>query len=183
MKRLILLRHAKSDWSDHFLADHDRPLNKRGQNAATQLGRYFRQQNLRPDLVLCSTAERTRETLTILQKSAEAFFPTTHRNRLYGARAECVLSLLHEQKNPDLNTLMIVGHNPCIEQLALELTGIDESALLQDIRKKVPTGSLIILDFNIESFAHISLNSGKLVSFIRPKHELIEANNSKSTNL
>lgn len=180
MKQLILQRHAKSDWSDAFLPDHDRPLNKRGRATASDLGLYFTQKGLHPDLVLCSTAKRTQETLARLQKKANTDFQVCFEHRLYGASPETILSLVREQDD-ELNSIMIVGHNPAIEDLATSLIGEDESNQLHLIHEKVPTGSLILLDFPVDRFAHISLNTGLLRAFIRPKHELLNSLSSKST--
>tara|TARA_R110002096_G_scaffold374309_3_gene567892 strand:+ start:316 stop:864 length:549 start_codon:yes stop_codon:yes gene_type:complete len=180
VKQLILLRHAKSDWSDPFETDQDRQLNKRGQAAAAKLGHYFKANNIQPDNVLCSSAARTRETLSRIENAAQKRFTTTFTNALYGAAVNDILSLLHAQKAHH-DTVLIVAHNLGIQDAALKLTANCESVLFSKIQEKVPTGSLILLHFDIKSFAHISLKSGELHQFIRPKHELIAALNSKKT--
>lgn len=180
MKQLFLLRHAKSDWSDPFLSDHDRPLNKRGRTAAANIGSYFKQKSLCPELVLCSTAQRTQETLNRLQKHAGANFNVSYESSLYGADAGQTLSLIQQQPD-NLSSLMIIGHNPAIEDLAIALIGHDDSNQLHLIHEKVPTGALIQLGFEVDQFAHVSLKSGHLQAFIRPKHELKDALSSKLT--
>lgn len=182
MKRLILLRHAKSDWSDAFLSDHDRPLNKRGQRTAAQIGNYFQLEEITPDHVFCSTAKRAQETLERLQQTALSDFPVSFLAELYGAGVQTLVSLVQDHGAP-YDTVMLVGHNPCIEDAAIALTGRDDSGLLPTLYQKVPTGSLIVLDFDVKSFAHISLKSGSLKQFFRPKIELFAALNSKSPNL
>ncbi len=180
MKRLILLRHAKSDWTDPFLPDHERSLNKRGRSTASKLGDYFNTKQLKPDLVFCSSATRTRETLKRLEKNSDLSFNTSHTEALYGGNVDSVLSLLQGISSHH-NTVMIVGHNPCIQDAALAFSHNHESVFAQQINEKVPTGSLITLDFSISAFAHVSLNIGEITNFIRPKHELIATLNSKKT--
>lgn len=180
MKRLILLRHAKSDWSDPLQSDQDRQLNKRGRETAAKLGLYFSTNRIQPDIALCSTAARTRETLTRIENTSRTPVTTTFTNALYGAAFNDILSLIHAQKAHH-NTILIVAHNPGVQDTALKLTSNSESVLYARIHEKVPTGSLIMLDFDVKCFGHISLKSGKLHQFIRPKHELIAALNSKKT--
>ncbi|MEX0297624.1 MAG: histidine phosphatase family protein [Kordiimonas sp.] len=183
MKRLILLRHAKSDWSGPLSHDKERPLNKRGKSAASMLGSYIRIKQLKPDLVFCSSATRTRETWKQLQKASGLLLNANYIDSLYGGNINSVLSLIRSISDPHCSNVMIVGHNPCIQETALELNQDCESVFAQKIEEKVPTGSLITLDFDIQAFAHVSLNTGKITNFIRPKHELIAALNSKKTKL
>lgn len=180
MKQIFLLRHAKSDWSDPFLADHDRPLNKRGRSAAHNIGKYLKLKNIQPDLITCSSAVRTQETLACFQEKAELTSHIKYDSILYGASADQILAVIQCQP-PEVSSLMIIGHNPGIEDIALNLTGTDPSNQLPNIYDKVPTGSLITYEFGVNSWAHISLKSGTLTSFVRPKHELMEILSSKSS--
>ena len=104
MKRLILTRHAKSSWDSPVQTDHARPLNKRGRNAATAMGNWFRQQGYVPDQILCSTAERTRETALRLGFDA----PVTHLDTLYHAGAQI---MLRDLRGAAGQSVMMIGHN------------------------------------------------------------------------
>lgn len=109
--KLILLRHAKSDWDDPLQDDHDRPLNRRGRETAPKIGTWLRDNGHAPDLILCSSAARTRETVERLGLTA----PVIHDRRLYHAGPDLILSCTQGQPAP---TLMIVGHNPGMAEAA-----------------------------------------------------------------
>lgn len=121
MVRLILLRHAKSDWTDEGLLDKDRPLNPRGKKAAPEMGRWIAKHQLLPDRILCSTATRTRETLERMQEcwsdSPEVHFV----DRLYLASPKTILeeAMAHAA---GAKSLLIIGHNPGMEMLATQLS-------------------------------------------------------------
>ncbi len=168
MIRLYLLRHAKSDWGNMRLVDRDRPLNSRGKKAANQLGRYMKEQALAPDLILCSPAKRTRSTLKRVKKQAEADWPVTIDDRLYGADAMTVLELIMAQSGT-VQSLMLVGHNPTFHNVASVLTGRGDRSVIEKMREKYPTGALAIIDFDVDSFADIAMGRGKLVAFVRPR--------------
>jgi phosphohistidine phosphatase len=115
-RQLFLMRHAKSDWG-HMVRDHDRPLNKRGRKAAADMGRYLQQQELCPDQLYCSTAERAKETVSRVLKHLE--YPKKDviwDSRIYLASLYELLSLLSEWL-PQSDSIMMVGHNPGMEEL------------------------------------------------------------------
>ena len=117
-KRLLLLRHAKSSWDDPALADHDRPLAPRGRRAAKLIGEHLRENQIGVSLVLCSSARRARETLDLVQTPGEVLI----ERELYGASADELLARL--RRVPDQRgTVMLIGHNPAIEDLAVGLAG------------------------------------------------------------
>src|SRR5262245_5412800 len=116
MKRLYLLRHAKSSWDDESLADHDRPLSARGRRAADAIGTYLREHGIEPELILCSSSTRTRETLARIGLDGEI------ERDLYGASASELLARVSELP-PSLGSVMLIGHNPGMHDLALGLTG------------------------------------------------------------
>src|SRR5262245_53225155 len=117
-KLLVLLRHAKSSWADPDLPDHDRPLNGRGRDAAALVGRHLRQEGPHPDLVLCSSAVRTRQTLEGLELPGRV--EVVIEDRLYGASAESLLSRIR-QVPPGDGTVLVIAHNPGVEDLARTL--------------------------------------------------------------
>ena len=142
MRRLLLLRHAKSSWADPGVRDHDRPLNDRGRTAAPLVGGYLRAHDLIPDRVLCSSARRTCETLALLDLPDSVDIEIEHV--LYLAYAETVLDLVRETDDA-VTTLMVVGHNPTTHDVALGLAGGGDPDALARLGQKYPTGALAVL--------------------------------------
>lgn len=168
MLRLLLLRHAKSDWSDAGLADIDRPLNGRGKRAATAMGHYLGKEKLFPDLILCSAAQRTRETLAHLLP----FLPceTTIRtlSSLYSdSEADYIGHIRHY--GDGAQNLMVIGHNPATEDTALELTGQAADGAREELETKYPSGALAVLDFELDNWAGLLPGTGSLDRFIIPR--------------
>jgi len=125
MKTLFLLRHAKSSWRDQTLPDFERPLNGRGERAAEDIGRYLKTKSIVPELVLSSPAVRARDTLAIVSKAAKWTTEVRYDQRIYeasGLRLAEVLSQIED----DRNVVMMVGHNPGMEELLTLLTGTME---------------------------------------------------------
>jgi phosphohistidine phosphatase len=168
MKRLYLLRHVKSSWDDPSLPDFDRKLSKRGRRAGTALGRHIADEGLLPELVLCSTARRARDTWR--QISAEWKSPPTVQfdDRLYMADADTMMQLLANLPE-DADHVMAIGHNPGMAALALELAATTRTATLARMRTKYPTGGLAIFDLAIERWSAIAPHCGKLISFVTPR--------------
>ncbi len=169
--RLLLLRHAKSDWSKDA-DDHDRPLSERGGKAAPLMARYMRSKDYLPQAVLCSTAERTRETLDLLLAAWTKKPAIRYERELYLADWPVLLASL--KKAPSrASPLLLVGHNPGMEQLALALalqpTGLSARGRLQRLTQKFPTGALAVLDFDIVSWRGLKPGLGQLVDYVRPK--------------
>jgi phosphohistidine phosphatase len=125
-KRLYLLRHAKSSRKQPELADHERPLTGRGRRAASAIARHLREHDVTPELVLCSTARRARETLERLEP-ALGTAAVRHEPQLYRASADVLLERLHSVPD-DVASVMLIGHNPAIEQLALDLASVARAA-------------------------------------------------------
>lgn len=142
MRRLLLLRHAKSSWSDATVGDHDRPLNERGRQAAAAMGDALRAEALVPDLVLCSSARRTCETAARLALPEATAIEIEHD--LYLADPHTLLERVR-RVGDGVQTLMVVGHNPTIHDVALELAGDGDPAALAAIAQKFPTGALAVL--------------------------------------
>jgi phosphohistidine phosphatase len=167
MKTLILLRHAKSDWSEPGLADHDRPLAPRGRDAASRMGAWLKAHGPVPDLVLCSTATRARQTLALALEALGAAPETRFDRGLYLAGGAGVLKRL--RLAPDTAaTVMVVGHNPDLEQLARRLATTGDEAALDRLREKVPTAGLAVIEFPVERWAETG-PGGRLVAFETPK--------------
>lgn len=158
-RRLILLRHAKSSWDDPTLADHDRPLAPRGRGAAKLIRSYLREQPITISLVLCSSARRTRETVELVRPAGELRV----EDELYAASADRLLRRLQALPD-DVETVLLVGHNPAIEELAAGLA-CDASDLAG---RKFPTGGLATLSF-VGTWRSLARGRAELVSFVTPK--------------
>jgi phosphohistidine phosphatase len=169
--RLLLLRHAKSDWSKDA-DDHDRALAPRGRKSTPEMARYMRKNDYLPDVVLCSTAQRTRETLDLLLAGWKKSPDIRYERALY--LAEWPVLLANLKKAPaSASPLLLVGHNPGVEQLAAALaaqpTNEQERARLQRLTEKFPTAALAVFDFDITSWRNLKAGSGQLVDYVRPK--------------
>lgn len=116
MKKLYLLRHAKSDWRNPALTDHQRPLNTRGIRAAALTGQWLDQYPSEIDTILCSTAVRTRQTLDIIQQHTDLNAPVEYTDLLYEANMDQLLDIIHRNTRMQ-NNLMLIGHNPGLETL------------------------------------------------------------------
>jgi len=168
MRRLILLRHAKSDRGILGIPDHARPLNPRGKEAAERIGAYVAKHHLLPDLVLCSTAQRARDTWEGVEKALPERIAATFDKRLYEADAEGILAVLQEAK-PDAHTMMVVGHNPTLQDLANQLIAAGDIDQRATLHQKLPTGALVVIDFPVDRWADVHARSGRLDRFVSPR--------------
>ena len=163
MKTLLLLRHAKSAWSDPRLDDHDRPLNGRGERAAKALADHIASQAPRPDLILCSTAMRTRQTLApLVKRLGNPVPPISLENGLYLASEEVLLA-------HGVPTVLLIGHNDGIGQLAADLAASGPSEPLAALREKYPTGALAVLSVPDGPWSDLEVGSAKLLEFVCPR--------------
>ncbi len=174
MRTLHLLRHAKSDWSDPSLRDFDRPLSKRGRKAAPRIATEMHELGIKPDLVISSSSLRTRQTWDLVRP---LLFPDGHAGpeevrfsrALYLAAPE---QLLEIAKNVDsrITSLMLIGHNPGMENLADILAGSrSDEPSLQMLQEKFPTAALACFEFDIEDWSELAPGTGKLVRFLTPR--------------
>jgi phosphohistidine phosphatase len=148
-RRLILLRHAKSAWPED-VPDHERPLAPRGRRDAPAAGRWLRKAGFVPDLVLCSTARRARETWQLAEDKLGSHPRTAFDERVYGASSTQLLDLARQTPD-DVGTLLIVGHDPAMQRLTLELAGPEPSGAaaeaLARVRINYPTAAIAVLGF------------------------------------
>ena len=169
MKTLVLLRHAKSAWSDPRLDDHDRPLNARGERAAKAMADHIAREVPRPDLILCSTAVRTRQTLAPLLKRLErAAPPISLEGGLYLASEGALLRRLQALAE-DVTAVLLIGHNDGIGQLAAHLAGDGPTEALTSLRAKFPTGALAVLRTPDGPWSDLRPGCAKLQEFVRPR--------------
>ena len=157
MRRLFLLRHAKSSWQTDGQEDFDRPLSERGRSTAPAIGAFMRQNDIAPDLVLCSTACRTRETLALVLPFLRGEATIRLEDRLYLASAAKLSAGLKRLDNAGL------------QDLALALSAKDRSQALQSIESKLPTAALVQIDFAVSRWSSLEPHSGTLARFVSPR--------------
>jgi len=167
VKTLYLLRHAKSSWDHPGLRDHQRPLAVRGRKAAPAVGRHMAERGWAPELVLCSTATRTRETWDLVQTELETV-PVRYEDDIYGASAGELLNLVRRAP-ADIDHLMVVGHNPSMESLASALAGEGPDQELDRLDRKYPTGALAVLVADIDDWSEAAPGAFALAAFVRPR--------------
>ncbi|MDX2156109.1 MAG: histidine phosphatase family protein [Hyphomicrobiaceae bacterium] len=161
---LSILRHAKSSWDDEGLADFERPLATRGREAAPRMGRHLRDIGLQPDLVLCSSAVRARETARLVGLSS----PIAYERELYAASASELLERLHRIPR-GTRSVLLIGHNPGLHELALQLIGgmpPPEHARLAD---KLPTTALLVLALDGTDWGRIRPAGARVVHYVTPR--------------
>lgn len=166
MKILTLLRHAKSGWDDPVTRDFDRPLNPRGRRAARTVGAEMKAQDLAFDLVLASPARRVIETL---EEVTAAFGPLRRRfdERLYLAAVPTLLEIIRDTPD-EVGRLMLMGHNPGLEQIALLLSRRG-GPLRPEVEIKYPTGTLVEIELPVDRWADAREGDGNMVRLIRPR--------------
>jgi len=170
MRRLILMRHAKSSWDDPLLDDHDRPLAERGLRDAPRMGAWLRAQGLVPDAALCSTALRARQTCDLALHALGRDVPVKHLPQLYTFSSPQPLLQAIRAHGDGAPTLMLVGHNEAMHELALLLACEGEEKPLKRLKKKFPTAAVAILELDIDEWAALKPGtSGRLRHYIRPK--------------
>ncbi len=164
--RLWLLRHAKSSWDDPDMKDVDRPLAPRGARAAARMRDHIDAEGMRPELVLCSSALRTRETLARILPGLGPELTVRIESSIYSFEADELLDRLRAIP-ADIGSVMLVGHNPAMQELASLLAA--DGDRLDELRKGFPTAALAELDLSISSWADLASGSGRLVRFVVPR--------------
>ena len=164
--RLWLLRHAKSSWDDPDMEDVERPLAPRGARAADRMRDYLDAEDIRPELVLCSSALRTRETLARILPGLGPELTVRIEPSVYSFDADALLQRL-QQLPADVGSVMLVGHNPAMQELASLLAA--EGERLDELRKGFPTAALAELDLPVGSWPELAPGTGRLTRFIVPR--------------
>lgn len=166
VKTLILMRHAKSAWPDG-VSDFDRPLNERGQKNAPRMAKFLSQEGYVPDLVLVSPAKRTQETWSLMKHALKGCAHQTSQS-IYEASAQSLLNLIHAQSD-EVNTLMLVGHNPATEVLALGLASRHSLDLFPAIKLGFPTAGVAVLQAQDGVWRNLGAQGMDLLCFSAPK--------------
>ncbi|MEN8143566.1 MAG: histidine phosphatase family protein [Gemmatimonadota bacterium] len=168
-RTVSLLRHAKSSWRERGLPDHDRPLNERGKRAAALMGDAMLNRNLIPDLVLCSSAARARMTWDLVSEMFPEAVPVQVEKDLYLAAPRTVLDTVRGIA-PEVRHVLIVGHNPTMQALALVLTETSSHPARTRIWQKYPTGALTVIRVHWPDwYSAGDGESGDIAEFIRPR--------------
>jgi len=169
LKTLGLFRHAKSDWQDPRARDFDRPLNKRGRKGAAIMGQHVRDYGITWDRMIASPAIRCAETIEIAAEAAGRPVAANWDRRIYLASGVTLADLLREQDG-DPASILMVGHNPGLEDLIFDLVPDDGTSPLRDVvEEKFPTASFAVLELDIGSWADLKDNSARLVHLMRPR--------------
>ncbi|MEA3040680.1 MAG: phosphohistidine phosphatase [Sphingomonadales bacterium] len=166
MKILTLLRHAKSTWDDPVARDFDRPLNRRGRKAAHAIGAEMRRLGLAFDAVIASPAIRVEETLAEVEAAYGRALGAAFDQRIYLATTETLLERVR-CTDEAADRLLLVGHNPGLESLAMELTR--GSSLREEVATKYPTATLAEIELPAASWRDVAAGTGRLARFIRPR--------------
>jgi phosphohistidine phosphatase len=162
MKTLILMRHAKSSWKDHDIADSERPLKKRGKKDAQMMAKILLEKELLPQKLLASSAKRARRTAEIIIEETKADFPVEYLDQLYMAEVPVYFELLNSIGD-DLERVMIIGHNPSLESLVQVLSNQIES---------LPAGAAALISLPIKSWKELNSDTKcDLIDLYKPKHE------------
>ena len=168
MRRLLLLRHAKAERLQSGGRDHDRILAKRGREDAAAIGAYLVRHKLIPDQALVSTSARTRETWGLVAKAFPKAPPAEFEDTIYEAAPEAILKAIRATE-PKARTLLVVGHNPGMEQLAGILIATGDIEARQRLLEEFPTSAFAAISFAVDAWDGLHANGGRLEHFVTPQ--------------
>jgi phosphohistidine phosphatase len=172
MRRLMLLRHAKTENNAPSGRDQDRRLDDRGRSDAAEIGGWIARHPPFPDSVLVSPAIRAHQTWEIAWAAMKGFVPQPHVEllpELYGADPSQLLQTVRAASAADSQRLMVIGHNPGMHELALALAGSGDAAGRHALAENLPTSGLAVFDFAVDDWADVAFRRGRLVLFVSPK--------------
>jgi phosphohistidine phosphatase len=167
MRRLLLLRHAKTERAKPGQHDRDRELTERGRADAPVIGSYMVRHRLIPDLVLVSPATRAEQTWALVAASFSMTVPAAKEKRIYNAVPETLIGLIHATRGGQ--SLLVVGHNPGLHDLAVRLIASGAVEARERINDKLPTCGLVVIDFPLDDWSRLHINSGRLERFVTPR--------------
>ena len=171
MRRLLLLRHAKTERAETSGRDRERALTKRGRADAPIIGTYMARHGLMPDLVLLSPVTRAVETWTLLAAALGKEPRVVKDERIYNADVETLIAIIRQTR--DAHVLLVVGHNPGLQDLAVRLIASGDVEARERIAEKLPTSGLVVIDLAFDDWSRLHPNAGRLERFVSPR--LIEA--------
>ncbi len=166
MLRLYIMRHAKSSWAIPGARDFDRELNEKGLEDLKKISKHIKKHNISPDLVLCSSATRTRQTLDSVVDAFEKTPEISYTEKLYSSGLSEYIEIINSVNNA--NSIMIIGHNPMCGSLATSLPGSGEAEQIEKIAYRYPTAALTTIDFETENWSTITKGNGILQNSLFP---------------
>jgi phosphohistidine phosphatase len=172
MRRLMLLRHAKTESDAPSGRDQDRRLDERGRIDAADIGNFVARHPPSPDLVLVSSAVRAQQTWELAWEAMQSQVAQPQVESvpdLYCAEIAQLLHSIRSAAGTDANQMMLIGHNPSMHELALALTGDGDPAARQELARNLPTSGLAIFEFDIAAWDEVSFGRGRLLTFVTPK--------------
>jgi phosphohistidine phosphatase len=167
MRRLMLLRHAKTEQAGPGERDRDRKLTKRGRDDASAIGAYMARHALVPDLTLVSPATRAQETWTLVAAAFAKKPQAVTEARIYNATPEKLIAVIGETDKA--RTLLVVGHNPSLHDLARQLIASGDAKARERVNDTLPTSGLVLVDLAIDDWSLLHPQSGRLDRFVSPR--------------
>lgn len=167
MRRLLLLRHAKTERAEPGERDRDRKLTERGRGDAPIIGAYLVRHRLVPDLALVSPAARAQETWTLVAAAFSKAPRVVKEERIYNANPDTLIRLI--RATTDARSLLVVGHNPGLHDVAVQLIASGEVEARERINEKLSTCGLVVVEFPFDDWSRLHANSGRLERFITPR--------------
>ena len=167
MRRLMLLRHAKTERAEPGQRDRDRKLTKRGRADAPVIGTYMARHGLAPDLVLVSPAKRAQETWALMAPAFATAPRLVNEERIYDATTETLFKIIGETRGA--HSLLIVGHNPGLHDAAVQLIASGDVEARERVAEKLPTSGLVVIDLAFDDWSKVHRHAGRLEHFITPK--------------
>jgi len=155
MKKLVIIRHSKSDKSEHSIDDYDRPLNNKGLSDAKLIGVYLCEKMLKPDMIMSSPATRAMSTAEIIAKEVKyekVIIPNQYIYEAFVNTLQDIVNFTHDENN----TVFLIGHNPGVSALSYMMCGLKES---------IPTSAVVEIDFDCDSWMEVSRENGTLISY------------------
>jgi phosphohistidine phosphatase len=168
MLRLLLLRHAKAERSRPGERDHDRRLAERGRDDAPRLGAYMAKHRYLPDQVVVSTSARTRETWDLVAAEMPGKPKVAFEERVYESTPRALLQVIKET-GPKVRTLLMIGHNPSMHELAVQLIATGDIDMRQQLLEAFPTAALAVIEFKLDGWDRVHAQAGRLEHFVTPR--------------
>jgi phosphohistidine phosphatase len=167
MRRLLLLRHAKTERPEPGERDRDRKLTKRGRTDAPLIGGYMARHGLVPDLALVSPVTRAEETWALVVNALPRAPRVVKEEGIYNAGRDKLISII--RKAPDAHVLLMVGHNPGLHELAVSLIASGDVEARERVTEKLPTSGLVVIDLAFDDWSHLHPNAGRIERFVSPR--------------
>jgi phosphohistidine phosphatase len=167
MRRLLLLRHAKTERPEPGERDRDRRLTKRGREDAPLIGAYMARHGLVPDLALVSPATRAEETWALIAKALPTAPKVVEEEGIYNAGRDKLIGIIRKAR--DAHVLLVVGHNPGLHELAVSLIASGDVEARERVNEKLPTSGLVVIDLAFDDWSRMHPNAGRIERFVSPR--------------